>query len=343
MTQLTCRRVARSLQAAAIGATMALAPAAAVHAQSAAKIDSALKAAYEKFKGNDSGAVADYIPELGKVNPNLFGIALVTADGKIYKVGDADSMFSIQSISKVITMAEVMEELGPVAVMDKLGVDATGLKFNSIIAIELQKGKEMNPLVNPGAIAAVSMIGGATGEAKWAKILSAHEQFVGRNLEVNYPVYRSESATNQRNQAIASLMYAYGRLYSNPTEATDIYTRQCSINVSAKDLAVMGATFANGGLNPITKRRAIKAEYVPQVLSVMATAGLYDDSGQWLFTVGLPAKSGVGGGLVAVAPGKFGVAVFSPRVDVAGNSVRAKLAIADIANALNVDVFLPNK
>ena len=267
----------------------------------------------------------------------------MTADGKIYKVGDADSLFSIQSIPKVITMAEVMEELGPAAVMDKLGVDATGLKFNSIIAIELQKGKEMNPLVNPGAIAAVSMIGGATGEAKWAKILSAHEQFVGHNLEVNYPVYRSESATNQRNQAIASLMYAYGRLYSNPTEATDIYTRQCSINVSAKDLAVMGATFANGGLNPITKRRAIKAEYVPQVLSVMATAGLYDDSGQWLFTVGLPAKSGVGGGLVAVAPGKFGIAVFSPRVDEAGNSVRAKLAIADIANALNVDVFLPNK
>jgi glutaminase len=287
--------------------------------------------------------VADYIPELGKVDPKLFGIALVTADGKIYKVGDADSLFSIQSISKVITMAEVMEEWGAEAVMDKLGVDATGLKFNSIIAIELQKGKEMNPLVNPGAIAAVSMISGATGEAKWAKILSAHEQFVGRNLDVNYPVYRSEAATNQRNQAIASLMYAYGRLYSNPTEATDIYTRQCSLNVSAKDLAVMGATLANAGLNPITKRRVMKAEFVPGVLSVMATAGLYDDSGQWLYTVGLPAKSGVGGGLVAVAPGKFGLAVFSPRVDQAGNSVRAKLAVADIANALNVDVFLPNK
>ncbi len=343
MTRITRRCVSRGFLIGAIGVTLGLVPARTVNAQAPAKIDSALKAAYEKYRSNDSGAVADYIPELGKVNPNLFGIALVTADGKIYKVGDSDSLFSIQSISKVITMAEVMEELGPVAVMDKLGVDATGLKFNSIIAIELQKGKEMNPLVNPGAIAAVSMIGGATSEAKWAKILSAHEQFVGRNLEVNYPVYRSESATNQRNQAIASLMYAYGRLYSNPTEATDIYTRQCSINVSAKDLAVMGATFANGGLNPITKRRAIKADYVPQVLSVMATAGLYDDSGQWLFTVGLPAKSGVGGGLVAVAPGKFGIAVFSPRVDEAGNSVRAKLAIADIANALNVDVFLPTK
>jgi glutaminase len=208
MTLMTRRYAARSFLAAGVGATMALAPAAAVHAQSASRIDSALKAAYEKFKGNDSGAVADYIPELGKVNPKLFGIALVTTDGKIYKVGDSDSLFSIQSISKVVTMAEAMEEFGAAAVMDKLGVDATGLKFNSIIAIELQKGKEMNPLVNPGAIAAVSMIGGATGEAKWAKILSAHEQFVGRNLEVNYPVYRSESATNQRNQAIASLMYA---------------------------------------------------------------------------------------------------------------------------------------
>ena len=343
MTLMTGTYTPRSFLTAVIGATLALAPAAAVHAQSAARIDSALKAAYQKFKGNDSGAVADYIPELGKVNPKLFGIALVTTDGKIYQVGNADSLFSIQSISKVVTMAEVMEEWGPAAVMDKLGVDATGLKFNSIIAIELQKGREMNPLVNPGAIAAVSMVSGATGEAKWAKILSTHEQFVGHNLEVNYPVYRSESATNQRNQAIASLMYAYGRLYSNPIEATDIYTRQCSINVSAKDLAVMGATLGNAGLNPITKRRVMHAEYVPGVLSVMATAGLYNDSGQWLYTVGLPAKSGVGGGLVAVAPGKFGIAVFSPRVDEAGNSVRAKLAVADIANALNVDVFLPNK
>jgi glutaminase len=336
MNDTTRRRASRALLTAVVcGLTLVTRPEAAC-AQSPARIDSALKAAYAKFKNTDSGAVADYIPELGKVNPALFGIALVTTDGKVYSVGDADSMFSIQSISKVITMAEVMEEWDPAAVMDKLGVDATGLKFNSIVAIELQKGKEMNPLVNPGAIAAVSMISGATAEAKWAKILGAHEAFAGRNLEVNYPVYRSESATNQRNQAIAMLMYAYGRLYSNPSEATDIYTRQCSINVSAKDLAVMGASLANSGVNPMTKRRVMHAEYVPQ-------AGLYDDSGQWLYTVGLPAKSGVGGGIVAVAPGKFGVAVFSPRVDVAGNSVRGKLAIAEIAKALNVDVFLPGK
>jgi glutaminase len=343
MNDTTRRRASRALlTAVACGLTLVTLPAPS-GAQSPARIDSALKAAYAKFKNTDSGAVADYIPELGKVNPSLYGIALVTTDGKVYAVGDADSLFSIQSISKVITMAEVMEEWDPAAVMDKLGVDATGLKFNSIVAIELQKGKEMNPLVNPGAIAAVSMISGATAEAKWAKILGAHEAFAGRNLEVNYPVYRSESATNQRNQAIAMLMYAYGRLYSNPSEATDIYTRQCSINVSAKDLAVMGASLANSGVNPMTKRRVMHAEYVPQVLSVMATAGLYDDSGQWLYTVGLPAKSGVGGGIVAVAPGKFGVAVFSPRVDPAGNSVRGKLAIAEIAKALNVDVFVPNK
>jgi glutaminase len=317
-------------------------PARAIEAQSAAKIDSVLKAAYEKYKGNDSGAVADYIPELGKVNPKLFGIAVVSPAGKVYTIGDADSLFSIQSISKVISMAVVMEEDGPEAVMDKLGVDATGLRFNSIVAIELQKGKEMNPLVNPGAIATVSMIKGPSADAKWAKIIGAHEAYAGRGLAVNYPVYRSESATNQRNQAIAQLMYAYGRLYADPRESTDLYTRQCSINVSARDLATMAATLANGGVNPITKKRVLHTDYVPKILSVMATAGLYDDSGIWLYTVGLPAKSGVGGGMMTVAPGKFGIGVFSPRVDAAGNSVRGKLATQYIANALGLDVFVGN-
>lgn len=312
-------------------------------AQMPAQLDSAVKSAYAKFKANDSGAVADYIPELGKVSPNQFGIALITTDGKVYAAGDVDSLFSIQSISKVVTMAEVMQEQGPDVVRDKLGVDATGLRFNSIVAIELQKGKEMNPLVNPGAIATVSLVQGANGEARWAKILAAHEAFMGRKLAVNDPVYKSESATNQRNQAIGMLMFAYDRLYSDPKEATDIYTRQCSINVSAKDLAALGATLANGGVNPLTKQRVLRTDYVPRVLSVMATAGLYDDSGIWMYDTGLPAKSGVGGGIVAVAPGKFGIAVFSPRLDGAGNSVRAKLAIQDIARALKVNVYMAAK
>jgi glutaminase len=342
MTNLTRYRVwCSALQLMFVAGALST-PAVVVHAQTPAEINAAIAAAYAKYKGNDSGAVADYIPELGKVNPKLFGIAVVTPDGKIYAVGDADSVFSIQSISKVVTMAEVMEEQGPEAVKDKLGVDATGLKFNSIVAIELQKGKEMNPLVNAGAIAAVSLIAGANPEAKWATILRAHEAYVGHTLLVNDPVYKSESATNQRNQAMASLMFAYGRMYSSPSEATDIYTRQCSINVSAKDLGIMAATFANGGVNPVTKKRVIHTDYVPKVLSVMATAGLYDDSGQWLYEVGLPAKSGVGGGMMVVAPGKLGIGVFSPRVDAAGNSVRAKLAIQDIARALKVDVFVPN-
>jgi glutaminase len=344
MTNVSLLSAARSIKRPTLQGLVAIgllfAPGILAEAQSPAKIDSVIKAAYDKFKGNDSGAAADYIPELGKMNPKLFGIAVVSPAGKVYTVGDADSLFSIQSISKVLAMAVVMEEDGPQAVMDKLGVDATGLRFNSIIAIELQKGKEMNPLVNPGAIATVSMIKGPSADAKWAKIIGVHEAYAGRGLAVNYPVYRSESATNQRNQAIAQLMYAYGRLYSDPREATDLYTRQCSINVSARDLATMAATLASGGVNPITKKRVIHADYVPKILSVMATAGLYDDSGIWLYTVGLPAKSGVGGGMMTVAPGKFGIGVFSPRVDAAGNSVRGKLATEYVAKALGLDVFV---
>ena len=312
-------------------------------AQTPAQFDSALKAAYAKYRSNDSGAVADYIPELGKQNPKLFGIALVTPDGKTYTIGDADSLFSIQSISKVFTMAQDMEELGADAVKDKLGVDATGLRFNSIVAIELQRGKEMNPLVNPGAIAAVSLLPAANATEKWSKILAGESGYAGRALAVNEPVYKSEAATNQRNRAIAMLMFAYDRLYADPLESTDLYTRQCAINVSAKDLAMMAATLANAGVNPVTKKRLLRAEYVPKVLAVMATAGLYDNTGQWMYDVGLPAKSGVGGGIIAVAPGRFGIAVFSPRLDGAGNSVRAQLVIADVARAFHADVYLSSK
>jgi len=308
-------------------------------AQTPAQFDSALKAVYAKYKANDSGAVADYIPELAKVDAKLFGIAIVTPDGKTYGIGDVDARFSIQSISKVFTMAQDIEELGADAVKQKLGVDATGMRFNSIVAIELQKGKEMNPLVNPGAIAAVSLLPAATAAERWAKIIGGESGYAGRALTVNEPVYKSEAATNQRNRAIAMLMFAYDRLYADPLESTDLYTRQCAINVSAKDLAMMAATLANGGVNPVTKQRMLRADNVPRVLAVMATAGLYDDTGQWMYDVGLPAKSGVGGGIIAVAPGRFGIAVFSPRLDAAGNSVRAKLVIAEIARAFKANVY----
>jgi glutaminase len=300
----------------------------------AADIEAALDAAYAKYKDLEEGANADYIPALAAVDPNIYGIALVTVDGRVYTEGDITSEVSIQSISKVFTMAKVIEELGPDAIRDNMGVDATGQVFNSIVAVEQYRGSEMNAMVNPGAITATSMVSGATREEIWSKILAFHSDFAGRALRVNQEVFESEAATNQRNQAIGRLMYAYGHIKDNPDRATDIYTEQCSISVNAKDLATMAATLANGGKNPMTDKQVVSADNVPEVLAVMATAGLYDDSGKWLFATGLPAKSGVGGGIIAVSPGKFGIAVISPPLDAAGNSVRAQRAIADISNAL---------
>jgi glutaminase len=303
-------------------------------AQTPAEIEAALKAAHAKYKDLKEGANADYIPALAKVDSKIYGIALVTVDGKVYTAGDVTSEVSIQSISKVFTMAQVIQEQGPEAIYNNMGVDATGQVFNSIVAIEQYKGEQMNALVNPGAIAATSMVKGGSRDEIWKNILDYHSEFAGRPLKVNEEVYKSEAETNQRNQAIAELMYAYGRIKDNPDQACDIYTEQCSISVNAKDLATMAATLANGGKNPVTGKQPLDAKYVPRVLAVMATAGLYDDSGQWLYKTGLPAKSGVGGGIIAVSPGKFGIAVISPPVDAAGNSVRAQKAITDISNAL---------
>ena len=300
----------------------------------------AVDAAYAKYKTLKEGKNADYIPALAKVDPNLFGIALITTDGKVYSAGDLTTEVSIQSISKVFTMSQVIQEQGADAIEKRIGVDATGARFNSIIAIESVKvvqgtgAPEMNALVNPGAISATSMVKGATADAVWAKIIGIHNDFAGRQLKVLQDVYKSESDTNQRNQAIGALMFAYGYIKTDWKQAVDLYTRQCSIGVNAKDLAMMAATLANMGKNPVTGKQVMDAAKVPNVLAVMATAGLYDDSGKWLYHTGLPAKSGVGGGIIAVAPGKFGVAVVSPPLDEAGNSVRAQRAIADVSNAL---------
>jgi len=232
-------------------------------------------------------------------------------------------------------MAKVMEEQGPESIENNMGVDATGQVFNSIVAVEQYKGAEMNAMVNPGAITATSMVKGATRDDVWRSILSWYGEFAGRPLTINQEVFKSESETNQRNQAISMLMFAYGHIKNNPLQATDIYTEQCSVSVNAKDLAEMAATLANGGKNPVTGKQVMKVANVPEVLAVMATAGLYDDSGKWLYHTGLPAKSGVGGGIIAVSPGKFGIAVISPPLDKAGNSVRAQKAITDISNALH--------
>jgi glutaminase len=309
-------------------------------AQAPSDVQKAVDAAYAKYKDLKEGKNADYIPALAAVDPNLFGIAVVTADGKVYTAGDVKTQVSIQSISKVFTMAQVIQEQGLDSVEKRIGVDATGARFNSIIAIEGVRSvvgsgaPEMNPLVNPGAISATSMVSGGSADAVWKKIIGFHNAAAGRELTVLQDVYKSESDTNQRNQAIGALMLAYGYIKDNWQQAVDLYTRQCSIGVNAADLATMAATLAFGGTNPVTKKSVLDAPKVPGVLAVMSTAGLYDDSGKWLYRTGLPAKSGVGGGIIAVSPGKFGIAVVSPPLDDAGNSIRAQRAISDISNAL---------
>jgi glutaminase len=307
----------------------------------------AVDAAFAKYKDLKEGKNADYIPALAKVDPNLFGIALVTVDGKVYSAGDLKTEVSIQSISKVFTMAQVIQEQGLESIEKRIGVDATGARFNSIIAVEAVKtvqgtgAPEMNALVNPGAIAATSMVKGANADEVWKRIIGFHNDFAGRELSVLQDVYKSESDTNQRNQAIGALMYAYGYIKDNWQQAVDLYTRQCSIGVNAKDLATMAATLAASGKNPVTGKQVMDPDKIPGVLAVMATAGLYDDSGKWLYHTGLPAKSGVGGGIIAVSPGKFGIAVVSPPLDEAGNSIRAQRAITSISNALGGNPYAP--
>ena len=307
--------------------------------QAASDPQAAVNAAFEKFKNLKEGKNADYIPALAKVDPNLFGIVLVTVDGKAYTAGDIKTEVSIQSISKVFTMAQVIQEQGLDSIAKRIGVDATGARFNSIIAVEGAKlmsgagAPEMNPLVNPGAISATSMVTGANADAIWNKIIGFYNDAAGRPLTVLQDVYKSESDTNQRNQAIGALMLAYGYIKSDWQRAVDLYTRQCSVGVNARDLANMAAMLANGG-KTLSGKQLIDSSKVPGILAVMATAGLYDDSGKWLYATGLPAKSGVGGGIIAVSPGKFGIAVVAPPLDDAGNSVKAQRAITDISNAL---------
>ena len=337
---ITISRTLLRLSLPAVAAIVALTP---VQAQSPANIATVLNETYSKFKTLQEGKNADYIPALAKVDPKIFGIALVTTDGKVYTAGDVKSEVSIQSISKVFTLAKVIEEDGPEKIEKTIGVDATGMRFNSIVSVEFSQkalgGPEINSLVNPGAIATTSMVKGGTRDEVWKSILDWHSAFAGRPLAVNEEVFKSEAATNQRNQAIGALMYAYGYIKDKPDQATDVYTEQCSINVNAKDLATMAATLADGGKNPVSAKQVMTPKNVPYVLAVMATAGLYDDSGKWLYHTGLPGKSGVGGGIIAVAPGKFGIAVISPPLDDAGNSVRAQKAIIEIVNRLHANPY----
>ena len=298
-----------------------------------------ITAAWEQFADVNDGQNAAVYPALAAVPRNLFGLCVAGVDGRLYAVGDADYQFAIMSVSKPFVFAIVCQLIGAEQAREQLGVNATGLPFNSVMAIELNADRRTNPMVNSGAIATTSLVPGATSDEKWKHIHDGLSRFAGRQLSLNDEVYASAMQTNHRNHGIARLLFSYDRLYFDPVEATELYTRQCSLDVTATDLAVMAATLADGGVNPLTGERVIDAEVCRPTLAVMATAGLYETSGDWLYDVGLPGKSGIGGGILTVAPGKGGLATFSPPLDPAGNSVRGQLATRLLSERLGLNLF----
>ena len=305
-----------------------------------ATVREAVQQAYERCKNETGGKNADYIPYLANVPSNLFGIAACLPDGEVIAVGDTDYKFGIESVSKVPTAILAMNQYSAQEMLDKIGADATGLPFNSIMAILLENDHPSTPLVNAGAISACSMVKPVgDSDGKWKSIVGFIEGLAGSQVEVIDELYKSETATNFNNKSIAWLLKNYNRIYDDPDMSLDIYTRQCSIGVTAKQLATMAATIANGGANPVTKQPVFKPELAPKIASLMATVGFYEHTGDWLFTTGLPAKTGVGGGIMGVVPGVMGVAAFAPPLDEAGNSVKAQKALAYVAGHLNLNIF----
>jgi glutaminase len=296
--------------------------------------------AYERCRSNKDGKNAQVYPALAEVPSDLFGICVVGTNGEIYAVGDADYEFSIMSVSKPFVFTSVCQVVGAEEARRKLGANATGLPFNSLAAVERSGDGRTNPMVNAGAIATTSLVPGETADAKWDFIHAALSQFAGRPLSLNEEVYASATRTNFRNQGIARLLQSFERIYCDPAQATDLYTRQCALNVSAKDLAVMGATLADGGVNPVTKQRVVDPAVCHYALAVMTTAGLYETSGDWLYDIGLPGKSGIGGGIVTVSPGKGGLGTFAPPLDAAGNSVKGQLVAKYLSRRLGMDLFV---
>ena len=303
-------------------------------------VRAAVEAAYDRCKEEQDGKNADYIPYLAGVPSTLFGIAACLPDGDVVAVGDTDYVFGIESVSKVPTAILAMNQYGAKEILDRIGADATGLPFNSIMALLLEKEHPSTPLVNAGAISACSMIR-PTGDAdgKWRAIVSFVADLTGSEVEVIDELYRSETATNFNNKSIAWLLKNYARIYDDPELSLDLYTRQCSLGVTARQLAVLAATIASGGVNPLTRKEVFKPGLAPKITSMMATVGFYEHTGDWLFTTGLPAKTGVGGGIMGVVPGVMGLAAFAPPLDEAGNSVKAQRALAYIAGRLNLGVF----
>lgn len=309
------------------------------HLPGSARVEEAVAAAVAAAMPHTEGAVADYIPTLAEADPDLFGVALAEVGGEVHESGDSRVEFSVQSISKAFVYALVCQELGHHTVHERVGVDNTGLPFNSVMALELNDGHPMNPMVNAGALVTTSLVPGATPARQWDRIRRCLGTFCGRELHVDEETYRAESRTNGRNRAIAQLLASYGRLDGDAEAVVDVYTRQCSLSVTTRDLAVMGATLADGGVNPVTGLRVVPASVCRDTLAVLASTGLYERSGEWLFEIGLPGKSGVSGGILTVSPGKAGIAAFSPRLDAAGNSVRAQRVTAHLSRSLGLDVF----
>ena len=310
------------------------------HLPTPEKVKALVSEAHQRFKSNTEGKNSNVYPALARVPSELFGICVVGASGNIHAVGDTDHEFSIMSVSKPFVFALVCQEIGPEEARAKLGANATGMPFNSLGAIERSADGRTNPMVNAGAIATTSLVPGATLAEKWRFIHDGLSSFAGRTLALNEEVYTSASETNYRNQGIARLLQSYGKIYFDPAQATDLYTKQCSLNVSAKDLAVMGATLADGGVNPLTKKRVVDPSVCHYALAVMTTAGLYETSGDWLYDIGLPGKSGIGGGIVTVSPGKGGLGTFAPPLDGAGNSVKGQLAAKFLSQRLGMDLFV---
>lgn len=302
-------------------------------------VQQAVDAAHARHASTAGGANASYIPYLAQVPSHLTGVAVVTVNGEVAMAGDSDYGFAIESISKVCTLVAAIDQVGVAQLRHKIGADPTGLPFNSVMALELHKGKPLSPLVNAGAMATVSLLAAKDAEERWQSILQVQSALAGSPVSLSQDVNRSEQDSNFHNRAIAWLLYAAKAMYCDPMQACDVYTRQCSTLVTARQLATMAATLAARGRNPVTGRQVLQAGHVPAVLAEMTMEGLYERSGDWAYSVGLPAKSGVGGGLMAVVPGVMGIAAFSPPLDVAGNSVRAQLMVADIARALKLNLF----
>lgn len=304
------------------------------------ELKTAVNDAYISFKNNKKGKNADYIPYLADVDSNLFGISVCLPDGETITVGDCNYTFGIESISKVATAILVLKDYGAETLLDMIGADATGMPFNSILAILLENEHPSTPLVNAGAISAVSMVrpvGNSRG--KWEAIKHNIAELCGSKVEVIEELYASESESNHNNRAIAWLLKSFNRIYDDPELSLDLYTRQCSIGVTAKELSIMAATIACGGYNPVTKREVFPRKLTSKITSLIASVGMYEYSGDWMFRTGIPAKSGVGGGIIGVLPGIFGIAAFAPPIDKAGNSVKAQLAIRHIMEELRLNIF----